>query len=71
MRYGKQNEEDDSNPNSVKIALLRDIRILTAPGLHRVVPRSKQVLVNVGSADKLSLLVDVVAGGELLPCYKA
>ena len=62
--YGKQNEEDDSNPNSVKIALPRDIRILTAPGLHRVVPRLKQVFVNVGSADKLSLLVDVVAGGE-------
>lgn len=62
--YGKQNEEDDSNPNSIKIALPRDIRILTAPGLHRVVPRLKQVFVNVGSADKLSLLVDVVAGGE-------
>lgn len=64
--YGKQNaeEEDDSSPNSIKIALPRDIRVLTAPGLHRVVPRLKQVFVNVGSADKLSLLVDVVAGGE-------
>eukprot|EP00985_Skeletonema_marinoi_P012896 scaffold6308_cov80-Skeletonema_marinoi.AAC.1 len=30
----------------------------------RVVPRLKQVFVNVGSADKLSLLVDIVAGGE-------
>jgi superfamily II DNA/RNA helicase len=48
----------------VNIALPRDIRILTAPGLHRVVPRLKQVFVNVGSVDKLSLLVDVVAGGE-------
>ena len=65
--YGKQNSEDedeDSPPNSVKIALPRDIRVLTAPGLHRVVPRLKQVFVNVGSSDKLSLLVDVVAGGE-------
>eukprot|EP00571_Detonula_confervacea_P007014 CAMPEP_0172321652 /NCGR_PEP_ID=MMETSP1058-20130122/43942_1 /TAXON_ID=83371 /ORGANISM="Detonula confervacea, Strain CCMP 353" /LENGTH=735 /DNA_ID=CAMNT_0013037219 /DNA_START=48 /DNA_END=2255 /DNA_ORIENTATION=- len=64
--YGKQNaeEEDDSSPNSIKIALPRDIRVLTAPGLHRVVPRLKQVFVNVGSADKLSLLTDVVAGGE-------
>ena len=73
--YGKQNdaEKKDNNdddddeevtPNTMKIALPRDIRILTAPGLHRVVPRLKQVFVNVGGADKLSLLVDVVAGGE-------
>jgi len=62
--YGKQADEEDSSPNSIKIALPRDIRVLTAPGLHRVVPRLKQVFVNVGSADKLSLLVDVVAGGE-------
>ncbi len=64
--YGKQSvkDEDDNAPNSVNIALPRDIRILTAPGLHRVVPRLKQVFVNVGSVDKLSLLVDVVAGGE-------
>jgi superfamily II DNA/RNA helicase len=61
--YGKQADDDDS-PNSIKIALPRDIRVLTAPGLHRVVPRLKQVFVNVGSADKLSLLVDIVAGGE-------
>lgn len=63
--YGKQaqNDENDS-PNNVKIALPKDIRVLTAPGLHRVVPRLKQVFVNVGSVDKLSLLVDLVAGGE-------
>ncbi|KAL3821801.1 hypothetical protein ACHAXA_008794 [Cyclostephanos tholiformis] len=57
-------DEEDANPNAVKIALPRDIRVLTAPGLHRVVPRLKQVFVNVGGADKLSLLVDIVAGGE-------
>jgi superfamily II DNA/RNA helicase len=64
--YGKQSvkDEDEHAPNLVNIALPRDIRILTAPGLHRVVPRLKQVFVNVGSVDKLSLLVDVVAGGE-------
>ncbi|KAL7438433.1 hypothetical protein ACHAXH_003452, partial [Discostella pseudostelligera] len=64
--YGKQSakDADDNTPNLVNIALPRDIRILTAPGLHRVVPRLKQVFVNVGSVDKLSLLVDVVAGGE-------
>jgi superfamily II DNA/RNA helicase len=63
--YGKQAQKDeDDSPNNVKIALPRDIRVLTAPGLHRVVPRLKQVFVNVGSVDKLSLLVDLVAGGE-------
>jgi len=73
--YGKQNDaekkdnndgddDDELTSNAMKIALPRDIRILTAPGLHRVVPRLKQVFVNVGGADKLSLLVDVVAGGE-------
>ncbi|KAL3797170.1 hypothetical protein ACHAW5_006032 [Stephanodiscus triporus] len=74
--YGKQNnaekkkddDDDDDDgigsPDVVKIALPRDIRVLTAPGLHRVVPRLKQVFVNVGGADKLSLLVDVVAGCE-------
>lgn len=63
--YGKQAQKDeDDSPNNVKIALPRNIRVLTAPGLHRVVPRLKQVFVNVGSVDKLSLLVDLVAGGE-------
>eukprot|EP00578_Thalassiosira_sp_NH16_P007897 CAMPEP_0181122614 /NCGR_PEP_ID=MMETSP1071-20121207/25411_1 /TAXON_ID=35127 /ORGANISM="Thalassiosira sp., Strain NH16" /LENGTH=730 /DNA_ID=CAMNT_0023207603 /DNA_START=113 /DNA_END=2302 /DNA_ORIENTATION=- len=64
--YGKQAEDDDEggSPNSIKIALPRDVRVLTAPGLHRVVPRLKQVFVNVGGTDKLSLLVDVIAGGE-------
>lgn len=67
--YSKQNDDEEeeekkANPNTIKIALPRDIRVLAAPGLHRVVPRLKQVFVNVGSADKLGLLVDVVAGGE-------
>jgi superfamily II DNA/RNA helicase len=65
--FGKQAaaiKDDNESPNNVKIALPRDIRVLTAPGLHRVVPRLKQVFVNVGSVDKLSLLVDLVAGGE-------
>ena len=67
--YGRQKDRDDeedyaNNPNAVKIALPKDIRIIAAPGLHRVVPRLKQVFVNVGGIDKLSLLVDVVASGE-------
>ena len=63
--FGKKGGEDPSGGGgAAKIALPGDIRVLTAPGLHRVVPRLKQVFVNVGSADKLSLLVDVVSGGE-------
>jgi superfamily II DNA/RNA helicase len=38
------------------------MQILTAPGLHRAVPRLKQVFVDVGNVDKLTLLVDAVAG---------
>lgn len=38
------------------------MRVLTAPGLHRAVPRLRQVFVDVGNADKLSLLNDIVAG---------
>lgn len=67
--YGRQNDKNSenehaNNPNVINIALPKDIRIVTAPGLHRVVPRLKQVFVNVGGVDKLSLLVDVVASGE-------
>ena len=62
--FGKKQNDPNSNDGAAKIALPGDIRVLTAPGLHRVVPRLKQVFVNVGSADKLSLLVDVVSGGE-------
>ena len=39
-----------------------NIRVITAPGLHRAVPRLRQTFVDVGNADKLSLLADIVAG---------
>jgi len=63
---GDENSKDES---ILKIALptkQTNMRILTAPGLHRAVPRLRQTFVDVGQADKLSLLVDVVArsGGE-------
>jgi len=51
----------------VKILLPKNMRVLTAPGLHRAVPRLRQVFIDVGNSDKLSLLVDMVgnsgAGG--------
>jgi superfamily II DNA/RNA helicase len=36
------------------------IRTIELPGLHRVVPRLRQVFVDCGKVDKLSLLIDVV-----------
>lgn len=45
----------------VKILLPKNMRVLTAPGLHRAVPRLKQVFIDVGNADKLSLLIDLIA----------
>ncbi len=47
--------------DDVKILLPGNMRLLTAPGLHRAVPRLKQVFIDVGNTDKLSLLVDLVA----------
>ncbi len=47
--------------DDIKILLPKNMRVLTAPGLHRAVPRLKQVFIDVGNADKLSLLVDLVA----------
>jgi superfamily II DNA/RNA helicase len=35
--------------------------IVTAPGLHKAVPRLKQTFVDVGATDKMSLLIDVLS----------
>lgn len=51
----------DGNVNEVKIVLPQNIRVLKAPGLHRAVPRLRQVFIDVGNTDKLSLLVDLVS----------
>jgi superfamily II DNA/RNA helicase len=40
---------------------LPPMKIITAPGLHKAIPRLDQVFVDVGSTDKISLLVDVVS----------
>jgi superfamily II DNA/RNA helicase len=48
--------------NMIKILLPKKMRVLTAPGLHRVVPRLRQVFIDVGNSDKLSLLTDLIAG---------
>jgi len=58
----KKQYPTSSDPDT-KILLPKNMRLLTAPGLHRVVPRLRQVFVDVGNADKLSLLVDAVSSG--------
>lgn len=40
---------------------LPPMKIITAPGLHKAIPRLEQIFVDVGNTDKISLLVDVVA----------
>lgn len=41
--------------------LLPSMKILSAPGLHKAIPRLEQIFVDVGNTDKISLLVDVVS----------
>jgi len=57
----KQYPTSNNDSSDIKILLPKNMRLLTAPGLHRVVPRLRQVFVDVGNADKLSLLADVVS----------
>jgi superfamily II DNA/RNA helicase len=40
---------------------LPPMKIISAPGLHKAVPRLEQVFIDVGNTDKMSLLLDVVA----------
>jgi superfamily II DNA/RNA helicase len=41
--------------------ILPPMKIITAPGLHKSVPRLEQIFVDVGQTDKISLLVDVIS----------
>lgn len=40
---------------------LPPMKIISAPGLHKAIPRLEQIFVDVGNTDKISLLVDVVS----------
>ena len=57
----KRHYSKEPSGSNTKIQLPH-MNVITAPGLHRAVPRLKQVFVDVGNIDKLSLLVDAVAG---------
>jgi len=41
--------------------ILPPMKIITAPGLHKAIPRLEQVFVDVGNSDKISLLIDVAS----------
>lgn len=57
-----RNKNTRDEEGDVAIRLPPGMRMLEAPGLHRAVPRLRQVFVDVGAADKLTLLNDVVLG---------
>lgn len=40
---------------------LPPMKIISAPGLHKAVPRLEQIFVDVGNTDKVSLLLDVIS----------
>ena len=56
-RHHVKNNDDTTKDSKIILPIMR---VLKAPGLHRTVPRLRQVFVDVGSIDKLTLLVDVV-----------
>jgi superfamily II DNA/RNA helicase len=41
--------------------ILPKMKIISAPGLHKAIPRLDQVFVDVGNTDKISLLIDVAS----------
>lgn len=53
--------KDPSVSSYANKLLLPPMRIISAPGLHKAVPRLEQIFVDVGSTDKISLLVDVIS----------
>lgn len=61
-RHYRKLTTDDSATDDGVIAM-PPTQVLKAAGLHKAVPRLKQVFVDVGGTDKLSLLVDIVSSG--------
>jgi len=59
----KQRNNENNNGPPVKLVLPK-FRIISAPGLHKTVPRLEHIFVDVGNTDKLSLLVDVISSRQ-------
>ena len=53
-------DEDGQQPRGL---VLPTMPVLKAKGLHKAVPRLQQVFVDVGSVDKLSLIIDILGRG--------
>lgn len=60
--YVKRGEDGtaDAKESGGSSLVLPRMKVLKAPGLHKVVPKLEQVFVDVGNINKLSLLVDLV-----------
>ena len=57
-QFLKQQQADNKNAATFQLPRMN---IIAAPGLHKAVPRLKQTFVDVGSTDKISLLIDVLS----------
>jgi superfamily II DNA/RNA helicase len=59
---GKKNKSS-SSPDPIRLPpiVLPKMKVMRAPGLHKVVPRLKQVFVDTGNSDKMTLLVDILS----------
>lgn len=70
--HGNKSSTSGSYANKL---MLPPMRILSAPGLHKAIPRLDQIFVDVGSTDKISLLVDVISsqktGATIVFCNTA
>jgi superfamily II DNA/RNA helicase len=61
---GKKNKSSSSStPGPIQLPpiVLPKMKVMRAPGLHKVVPRLKQVFVDTGNSDKMTLLVDILS----------
>jgi superfamily II DNA/RNA helicase len=61
--YRNSNSTSASRGRDEPTVILPTIPTLKAPGLHKSVPRLQHNFVDVGSTDKLSLLIDIVSRG--------
>lgn len=55
----QRQQQPSASPSNSKLVLPK-MKILSAPGLHKAIPRLEQIFVDVGQSDKMSLLLDVM-----------
>jgi superfamily II DNA/RNA helicase len=57
-------EDASTNTPSQTRVYLPPMKVIKIPGLHKTIPHLKQIFIDVGSKDKLTLLVDTVASNQ-------